>query len=88
MNLKAICIDNKEFDSLTYHLTIGKVYTIGIPEWVNYDYKDIDTEESFNSWYEDQCGVIGDDGREILVPLSFFKLIDKHRQDQIDQLLK
>lgn len=88
MNLKAICIDNKESDSLTYNLTIGKVYTIVIPEWANYDYKDIDSEESFNSWYEDQCGVIGDDGREILVPQSFFKLLDEWRREQIDQLLK
>ena len=90
MKLKAICIDNKEHTmGITYgSLTIGKVYTIQIPEWSEYNYKDIDTEESFTSWYEDQCGVMGDNGKELLVPQSLFKLMDEHRQEQIDQLLK
>ena len=45
MKVKAICIDNKEHTmGITYgSLTIGKVYTIQIHEWSEYNYKDIDT---------------------------------------------
>ena len=73
MKVKAICIDNVENDSWeTYLLTIGKVYTITKPTHT----------------VTKHCGLVDDAGNDIVVPNYFFKLIDKHRNDQIDQLLK
>jgi hypothetical protein len=80
MKVKAICIDNVENDSF---LTIGKIYTITIPEWA-YGHK----PSEIHNRYEHMAGLKDDNGEEILVPQDFFKLIDKHRNDQIDQLLK
>ena len=74
MKVKAICIDNVEYenDCWTYLLTIGKVYTITKPTHT----------------VTKHCGLVDDAGEDIIVPNYFFKLIDKHRNDQIDQLLK
>ena len=73
MKVKAICIDNVENDSWeTYLLTIGKVYTITKPTHT----------------VTKHCGLKDDAGNDIVVPNYFFKLIDKHRNDQINQLLK
>lgn len=80
MKVKAICIDNVENDSWeTYHLTIGKVYTITKPT---------ETPYSPSHTVTKHCGLVDDAGNDIVVPNYFFKLIDKHRNDQIDQLLK
>ena len=73
MKVKAICIDNFENDSWeTYFLTIGKVYTINKPTHT----------------VTKHCGLKDDAGNDIVVPNYFFKLIDKHRNDQINQILK
>lgn len=85
---------------LTYNITIGKIYTITIPEWA-------DTEgrlrwqrslpyltghkpsyEELKNRFENMVGLKDDTGEEILIPQDFFKLIDEHRQEQIDQILK
>ena len=89
MKVKAICIENKEHTmGITYgSLTIGKVYTIQMPEWV--DEKDAEKiRQKPISYYTPQCGVMGDNGKELLVPQDFFKLIDEYRNEQINQLLK
>lgn len=74
MKVKAICIDNVEYenDGWTYLLTIGKVYTITKPTHT----------------VTKHCGLKDDAGNDIVVPNYFFKLIDKHRNDQINQILK
>ena len=78
MKVKAICIDNVEYenDSWTYLLTIGKVYTITKPT------------HTVALRVTKHCGLVDDAGNDIIVPNYFFKLIDKHRNDQINQLLK
>ena len=70
---------------LTYNITIGKVYTITIPEWAD---KHKPSYEELKNRSEKMVGLIDDTGEEILIPQDFFKLIDEYRQEQIDQLLK
>ena len=78
-------IEAYQAKGLTYNITIGKIYTITIPEWAdghNPSYKEIKNR------FEKMVGLKDDTGGEILIPQDFFKLIDEYRQDQINQLLK
>ena len=70
---------------LTYNITIGKVYTITIPEWAD-GHKP--SYEELKNRFEKMVGLKDDTGEEILIPQDFFKLIDEYRNDQIDQLIK
>jgi hypothetical protein len=54
MKVKAICIDNVENDSF---LTIGKIYTITIPEWA-YGHK----PSEIHNRYEHMAGLKDDNG--------------------------
>ena len=103
MKVKAICIENheplqrwgseiKRYNSpieaykakgLTYNITIGKVYTITIPEWA-----DGHKPSKIKNRYEHMVGLKDDTGKVILIPQDLFKLIDEHRNEQINQILK
>jgi hypothetical protein len=86
MKVKAICSNNTESDPyITYNLTIGKVYTITIPDWA---YGSNQKSNEMKSKYENMVGLKDDKGEEIIVPLELLKLIDEHRNDQIEEILK
>ena len=70
---------------MTYNITIGKIYTITIPEWAD-GHKP--SYEKLKNRFEKMVGLKDDTGEEILIPQDLFKLIDEYRNDQIDQLLK
>ena len=76
-------IEAYQAKGLTYNITIGKVYTITIPEWA-----DGHKPSKIKNRYEHMVGLKDDTGEVILIPQDFFKLIDEYRNDQIDQILK
>lgn len=70
---------------LTYNITIGKIYTITIPEWAD-GHKP--SYEELKNRFENMVGLKDDTGEEILIPQDFFKLVDEHRKEQIERILK
>ena len=87
MKVKAICIENVEKVSsqrFKHDLTIGKIYDLTLSQikWSESTSKPL--AELLNS----QCEVESDSGSVILVSKKLFKMMDEHRKEQIEQLLK
>ncbi len=87
--MKAICVKNtleksfhsrfdylKELGLSKFDLTIGKVYEI------------YELHEFAPNILPKKCKVIDDFRKNIHVPFDFFKPIEEHRNEQIEQILK
>ena len=63
-------IEAYQAKGLTYNITIGKIYTITIPEWA-----DGHKPSKIKNRFENMVGLKDDTGEEILIPQDLFQII-------------